>query len=98
MSHYAAFKGSLNLVNLLIDTGVEINKYYVWRLDTPLNMAISNKQIEMVKLLVETGVDVTMVDGPLTKVTALHKVMVTRSKCWLFHILVNQVSQKWQRY
>ena len=81
--HYAAFKGNIPFVKLLLHCEVDINKFYAWRLDTPLNMAISNKQVEMVKLLLDAGVDVTQVDGPLTRVTALHKTMLTR--CKFFH-------------
>jgi ankyrin repeat protein len=78
--HYAAFRGHVALAELLIACGADVNKFYAWRLDTPLNMAISNRQLAMVRYLVERGVDVTQVDGPLSRVTALHKVMLTRCK------------------
>ena len=74
--HYAAYKGNVELIRLMIAVGVQVNKFYPWRRDTPLNMAISCRKIETVKVLIEEGgVDVTQDDGKQSRQTALHKLM-----------------------
>uniref|UniRef100_A0A0E0QN15 Serine/threonine-protein kinase BSK1-like TPR repeats domain-containing protein n=1 Tax=Oryza rufipogon TaxID=4529 RepID=A0A0E0QN15_ORYRU len=61
--HAAAGKGHCEIVELLLSRGIGIPDKVFNLDDTPLNMAISSKSLECVKLLIQAGADVNFRDS-----------------------------------
>jgi len=60
--HYAAIKGYVEVANLLLDNGANINATDRLQKWTPLFYAVFMEQPEMIKLLIERGADKTIKD------------------------------------
>ncbi|KAJ4425834.1 hypothetical protein ANN_27460 [Periplaneta americana] len=66
---WAAYKGDLEMVSLLVEKGADVNVYDAWKL-TPLYYAITGCHLNVVQFLIENGADVNACnnngDSPIT--------------------------------
>ena len=75
---YAIQKGNNEIINLLLENGVQIDSGYKYS-DTPLTAAIKSKNIKIVKLLIKNGADVnkgTYANYPLRSAIRINNIEI----------------------
>lgn len=99
--HMVAYTGDVNLAQVLIANGAELNLTENVIGETPLNTAAAHDRYEMIKLLVEKGADVNIGDkGNQTPLHKIQAVKASRSKYRSTEILlqygarVNEAGQR----